>query len=491
MSPTGEKPSDARRPPGSPEEKFEAQVAKMVRGKSPDDMAALRPQFEQLADELGVPEGNANQIVKLLEPKAKRLGARTPSGVPPAKRRGIPLSEVKEESVTWFWPGRVPFGALTDLVGPPGVGKSTIAVDLAARLTTGRQMPGSDATARKPAAVVLLTSEDNLVSTVKPRLRSARGDSRLVFGNPTVTDPTSGERPYAFPADVALFEAFIVEHGALLVVMDPLVAFLDAGINPHVDKDVRRALGPLAAVAERTGAAFLLIRHLNKSRDDDPITRGGGSIGFIAQVRSGLLVHADPEDNTGERRVLASVKLNVGPKPPSLGYTLSARSGEAMAHVEWGSETSITANQLLGAPSSDGDRTVRGEAEDIIRECVSRGPLPVKDARDAVAKAGVTISDRTFDRVVERLDVTRQRQGFGPGSKIMLVPGPSILATPAGEHGGGEYEDQAADQVLEGVEGNGSRHTRHANGVASMDGPKANGKLPGTLSPAAPAAEGD
>jgi len=489
VNPTDEKPSDARRPPGSKEEKFRAEVDKMVRGKSPDDMAALRPQFEQLADELGVPEGNANRIVKLLEPKAKRPGARTPSGTPPASLLATRLSEVKEECVRWLWLERVPFGALTMFDGPPGVGKSTIAIDLAARLTTGRPMPGEATAVGKPAAVALLTTEDSHASTVAPRVRSARGNPRLVFV-PTFPEPTGPPRPLHFPADVAHFEAFIVKHGIRLVVVDPVVAFLDAAINTFTDSSIRQALAPLAGMAERTGAAILLIRHLNKSHDDNPMTRGGGSIGFNGQARSVLLVNADPEDATGERRVVASVKSNLGRTPPSFTYTLSTRPGETMAHVEWGSESGPTARQLLGGPLGEFDRKERDEAADIIRAELSQGPRPVKDVRRAVREGGVTLSDRSFDRVVHGLDVTRRRAGFGPGSKIMLLPGPSILATPAGEYGGGEYGDHAADQVLEGVEGNGSRHTRHANDVASMDVSKANGKLPGTLPPAASTTEG-
>ncbi len=492
MSPTGEKPSDARHPPGSPEEQFKAQVAKTVRGKSPDDMAALRPQFEKLADELGVDEGNANRIVKQLEPRAKRPGARTPSGAPPATLRVTRLSEVKEESVRWLWRGRVPLGALTMLEGPPGVGKSTIAIDLAARLTTGRPMPGEATAVGNPAAVVLLTTEDNHASTVGPRVRSAGGNPHLVL-NLTIPQPAGLDRELHFPADLPLLEASIVEHGALLVLVDPLVAFLDAEINPHLDKDVRRALGPFAAVAQRTGAACLFIRHLNKSHDDDPMTRGGGSIGFVAQARSGLLVNADPEDDTGERRVLASFKCNVGRKPPSLTYTLSARGDETVAHVEWGSETRTTARQLLGVPLGENDRTDWDEAADVICAELIHGKQSVTDVRGAVAKAGITISVATFNRVVRTLDVKRVREGFGPGSKIMLVPGPTILLSPTPAGGAEQYGDSSgngSDQELEGVEGNGSRHTAQPLRAEQYGVSKANGKLPGTLPPAGSTREG-
>jgi hypothetical protein len=54
---------------------------------------------------------------------------------------GILLSDVVEESVEWLWEGRIPLGKLTVIDGDPGTGKSALTTDLAARVSTGRQMP--------------------------------------------------------------------------------------------------------------------------------------------------------------------------------------------------------------------------------------------------------------------------------------------------------------------------------------------------------------
>jgi len=54
---------------------------------------------------------------------------------------GTLLSDVVEESVEWLWEGRIPLGKLTVIDGDPGTGKSALTTDLAARVTTGRQMP--------------------------------------------------------------------------------------------------------------------------------------------------------------------------------------------------------------------------------------------------------------------------------------------------------------------------------------------------------------
>ena len=78
------------------------------------------------------------------------------------------------------------------------------------------------------------------------------------------------------------------------MVVDPLMAFLSGDTNSHKDQDVRRALAPLASVAQRTGAAVLIVRHLNKAGGGNTPYRGGGSLGIIGAARAGLVVAEDP-----------------------------------------------------------------------------------------------------------------------------------------------------------------------------------------------------
>ena len=80
-------------------------------------------------------------------------------------------------------------------------------------------------------------------------------------------------------------EAEIRKVQARLVVFDPLTPFLDGGVQN--DRSVRRALGPLSAICERTGAAAVLVRHLSKAGSANVLYQGAGSIGLIAAARSG------------------------------------------------------------------------------------------------------------------------------------------------------------------------------------------------------------
>jgi RecA-family ATPase len=56
-----------------------------------------------------------------------------------------PLSEVRPEAFDPFWINRLGFGTLAMLEGDPGEGKSLVALDLCARLSTGRPIPDGDA----------------------------------------------------------------------------------------------------------------------------------------------------------------------------------------------------------------------------------------------------------------------------------------------------------------------------------------------------------
>src|SRR5204863_4987 len=70
------------------------------------------------------------------------------------------------------------------------------------------------------------------------------------------------EVPPTFPDDCDLLRDTIRETGARLVVLDPFLAFLSAGVSKLSDQWVRRALAPLAQVADETRAALVLVRHL-------------------------------------------------------------------------------------------------------------------------------------------------------------------------------------------------------------------------------------
>ncbi|HEY1378991.1 MAG TPA: AAA family ATPase [Gemmataceae bacterium] len=333
-----------------------------------------------------------------------------PAPPPPAGPRAVArcAAAIEARPVDWLWPGRVPRGMLTLLDGDPGLGKSSVVADLAARVTRGWAMPpAGGAATRPPAAAILLNAEDSPEHTIRPRLEAAGADLDRVHVLEAITDAT-GERPPSLPWDVASVEALVRETGAGLIGVDPLMAYLGAEVNAHRDQDVRRALYELKRLAERTGAAVLVVRHLNKFTGGPALYRGGGSIGIIGAARSALVVGRDPGDPA--RRVLAVNKCNIAAPARGIAYTIEAAGG--VGRIGWGEECDLSADDILAVPERPrGEAT--GEAERFLRELLAGGPVPAAEAERQAAAAG--ISDVTLRRAKKRLGVIAGKAGFvGP-----------------------------------------------------------------------------
>ena len=156
------------------------------------------------------------------------------------------LDEVKSEPITWLWKGKIPLGVITVIESDSGVGKTAIINDLTMRITTGTPMPVTD-DAVGPAGVVLLHGEDHLRGTVRPTLEAAGADLKRI----KVYDKRDCyDEPMLLPDDIPAIEKAIDELGDVkLVVIDPLSSFLNG--NANSERSVRKALGPLASLAER------------------------------------------------------------------------------------------------------------------------------------------------------------------------------------------------------------------------------------------------
>ncbi|CAN5794626.1 hypothetical protein BH24ACT25_BH24ACT25_04750 [soil metagenome] len=194
----------------------------------------------------------------------------------------ISFEDIEPEAIGWLWPGYVPLGMLTLLVGDPGLGKSLLTCELAAR------------TSRAGGSVLLASAEDSKGATVRPRLEAADADLGRVYSISLRRDGV--EEGIALPDDVAELEQLVVDRAARLVVIDPLMAHLPEAVNSWRDQSVRRALAPLHRMAEAHGCAVLVVAHLNKDRQGHALYRTGGSVGIPAAVRSALLLARDPDD---------------------------------------------------------------------------------------------------------------------------------------------------------------------------------------------------
>lgn len=328
-----------------------------------------------------------------------------------AERVGRLLSAVVPERVRWLWEGRIPLGKLTILDGDPGNGKSALTTDLAARISVGRSLPDGTPCEEGPGGVVLLNAEDGLADTIRPRLEAAGADLDRALALATTPDGEGFERLLSIPEDLHIIRKGIDQVKARLVVLDPLMAFVSGNVNSHKDQDIRRALAPLAKLAEETGAAVVVVRHLNQATGQNALYRGGGSIGIVGQARSALLVAKDPQDE--DRRVLAPLKNNLAKPAPSLAFVLTEAANGAV-RVEWKGETNHNADALLAAPVDAEERSAVDEAAEFLRDALGRGPVWSKQVKKEAREAD--IAEKTLFRAKKALGVRSVKEGDGSWS---------------------------------------------------------------------------
>ena len=253
------------------------------------------------------------------------------------------VADVDREPVRWLWPERIPLGKVTVLDGDPGTGKSTLTLTITAKVSTGSPFP--DGSRPERADTILLSAEDDIADTIRPRLEAAGADLARCWVLPDVQpEPDRPPRPPELPTDLDALEGMVKDKQAALVVIDPIAAFLSGAVDMHRDQDVRRALAPLAYMAARTGAAVLIVPHMNKGQGS-ALYRGSGSIGIVGAARSGLLVAPDPNDE--DRRILAMNKTNLAKKRGSLAYRIVEDEQYGVARVKWDGTSSLTANDLV------------------------------------------------------------------------------------------------------------------------------------------------
>jgi hypothetical protein len=332
----------------------------------------------------------------------------------------VPQTPFPAQALTWLWPSRLAYGKLAMLDGDPGLGKSQIALSLCACLTAGRPFPDASP-APPPANAIILNGEDGAEDTLLARLDALGADLGRVF-LPRPEDTAAAE-PLRLPSELGSLEQALIETHARLVVIDPVMAFLDPGVLSASDQSVRRLLYPLAMLAARHGCAVLLIRHLNKTLGKQPLYRGGGSIGFVGACRSAWLVAPDPDDP--DLRLLAQVKNNLAPPQPSLAYRLTDNP-DGRPSLTWLGTSGRTAAELLGSRADLAPvARLREEACDALEEFLLGGTHTSREVWAFARSRG--LAKHTLLRAKQHLEVRSERVWAG-GRRLSywLLPGQEL-----------------------------------------------------------------
>ncbi len=317
-------------------------------------------------------------------PSGRVRGGAHPRKPPPPAVTSVRLSSVRARPVEWLWPGWLPLGKLCDLSGDPGLSKSTLLLDLAARVSTSGVMP--DGARGASGGVCVMSAEDGLEDTILPRLRAAGADlARVGFFE------GYNREPLVLPDHIDRIEVRLRDYDARLLLIDPLVAFL---AQARSDQEVRKCLHPVKVLAERLRCTVLWLRHLSKRGGPKAIYRGSGHVSIIGAARPGLLVGEDPADPA--RRVLAHAKSNLAPRQRSLTYALHEVPEFGCCRIAWGGPSELTADDLCDAVSRK-EKEEREEAKsrleaavEFLSAALKDGPRVVEELREEAKVLGVS-----------------------------------------------------------------------------------------------------
>jgi len=304
------------------------------------------------------------------------------------------MTEVVEERLQWVWRGYIPQGKVTLLDGDPGLGKSTVAYDLAARLSVGSELPDRRPLCGEPLVCLIVSGEDDFADTIKPRLRAAGADMRRIATLALRHDERGNVIPFTIPEDTARLGKAIRATNAKFVVIDPIMAFLSESINSHNDASVRRALGSLTTLGQDTKAAILALRHLNKDQaTTKAMYRGGGSIAISGAARSVLIV-APQRDNPAVK-VVAQTKNNLigADEAPSLTYSIKPWNEDRdIPRISWTGTSDMTADDLLRQADGRRDDYARRDAVAFWKASLAQGPKPMSEIETEAEDEGITTS---------------------------------------------------------------------------------------------------
>ena len=353
------------------------------------------------------------------------------------------MATVQARSVNWLWTNWIPLGKISTLTGKPKVGKGLLYSQLIADVTHGRLKGDIEG---QPRNAVIITTEDDPGDTLKPRLDAAGADSTRIHYIHVGEDGLAA--PPRFPYDGPRLAALLEEVGEVaLIVIDPLIEFIDGKVDTHKSQVLRQALASVQPIAgERT--AVLAVVHLNKNQSTDVMHRMEAGGAFHQVSRGGMILGEDPDAPRGDPgRILVATPSNLTFLPPALrleiqGAEVPGQGGETIttAKIAWGDPVDgYTADDLL-RPRRDEEEgnpdpaSALDEAIEFLQEELAKGPQLVKSI---FANArGQGISGGTLQRARRELAIeSRKTSQTGPWEwSIPRCSGPD-------DHLGNEQDD--------------------------------------------------
>ncbi len=217
----------------------------------------------------------------------------------------------------WLAKGRLPRDAVSLLIGDEGIGKSLFWGWIVAAITRGKPLPEFGIPARPPATVILVCTEDDWSSTVRPRLEVAGADLNMVQ---VICTEDDGSGSPVFPRDCFLI--LETDPKPALVVVDAWLDTVPAGLSVRDPQQARQALHPWKEVATSTDAAVLLLCHTNRVASPNARDRYGATYALRQKARLTLYAQQDDEGYL----LIGPEKANSTAEAPASRFAITSKA---------------------------------------------------------------------------------------------------------------------------------------------------------------------
>lgn len=327
------------------------------------------------------------------------------------------LADVQPEAINWLWQGVLAAGKLTLIGGNPGVGKSQLASNIIASVTTGGTfIDGSQASL---GSVVFVGVEDGIADTLHPRMEAAGANLSKIFILQGKREYTSNGEVITLldiTKDLNKLEHLIHSIGDVrLIIFDPINDYLGDG-KQNDNAEMRNALVPLASFAEKHKVSVLAITHLKKSSgfNSDPIDSFISSRAFTGVARCVWAVSKASGNETN--RLFIPVKNNLEKDIGGYSFTIESSktpAGIKTSVIKWDSEPiTQSATELMRDSINNEEASALNRAESFLKDwfweesCIET-KIMEKEAKDA------GIAHRTLERARTKLGAYSRKGAKG------------------------------------------------------------------------------
>lgn len=356
------------------------------------------------------------------------------------------LTDVIAEKIVWLWNPFIPIGEFTILEGIEGLGKSWTCCAIACAVADGKKLPFSESEPITPGNVLILSAEDSLSHTVKPRLVVMGANLDRIFAIDEVFS-------FSDFKDFIKFQAIVAEYEPRLIIIDPMFSYT-GGKDLNQESASRPIARKLIEIAQKYQCAIIGVRHIGKSKGNgDARAAGLGSISWRASARSVLLVGKDEETN---EIAIVQTKSNLAEKSKiAVGFEL--RNGQ----FYWCSQpSSLTAERMLSQPKDDEAKAEQSEATEFLREVLNDGERFSKDVQREARDTGITQYALRKARAILNVECFKKGGTFG-GEKGWYI------RLPKNEDNNSKTEDADSSENRH-LQSNQSDKTSYSNGLAEF-----------------------